>query len=106
MQGSVAYNGREFYQQEAYPLPVVDTLGAGDSFLARFSMCYFEGRKQLELIQFEDEAGGNRIMEEAEDMIIRYSLRMAAVYATYVCGYYGGFGNGIDFDPSMIKEDL
>lgn len=106
LQGSVAYNGRRFFQQKAYHFPVVDTLGAGDSFLARFSMCYFEGMKELGMIRLKTAGDAGGLMEEAADKVIEYSLYMAAVYATYVCGYYGGFGNGVEFDPSMIKEEL
>lgn len=104
MEGSVVYDGKTFYQQKAYPIPIVDTLGAGDSFLARFSMCYFEGLKQLEMIKFAETEEMKKIMEEAKGTLIRYSLNMAALYATHVCGYYGGFGMGIPYEPSMTGE--
>lgn len=34
--GSMAYNGRQFYRQGIVPCQVVDTMGAGDSFIAGF----------------------------------------------------------------------
>jgi fructoselysine 6-kinase len=37
--GSIAYDGELFYQSEAIPVNVVDTLGAGDAFIAEF-LCH------------------------------------------------------------------
>jgi fructoselysine 6-kinase len=34
--GSMAYDGERFYSEPAFDCPVVDTLGAGDSFIAGF----------------------------------------------------------------------
>ena len=34
--GSIAYDGNKFYTQGIVPVPVVDTMGAGDSFIAGF----------------------------------------------------------------------
>ena len=36
-EGSVAYDGRRFYHQAALPARVVNTVGAGDSFMAGFA---------------------------------------------------------------------
>lgn len=104
IEGSVVYDGENFYHQKAYSMPVVDTLGAGDSFLARFSMCYFEGLKQLNMIQIADTEQTEKIRKEARGALIRYSLDMAALYAAHVCGFYGGFGMGIPYEPSMTEE--
>ncbi len=106
MKGSVVYDGKKFYHQKAYQVPIVDTLGAGDSFLARFSMCYFEGRKQLANIKIAENGETEKIMEEAKGTLIEYSLSMAALYATCVCNYYGGFGMGIPYVSSMTKGDI
>lgn len=106
MEGSVVYDGKNFYHQKAYHIPIIDTLGAGDSFLARFSMCYFEGLKQLKMIEMTKAEGFREIWNDANGALIRYSLNMAALYATHVCGYYGGFGMGIPFQSSMIGEDI
>lgn len=104
MEGSVVYDGRAFYHQKAYPISAVDTLGAGDSFLARFSMCYFEGLKQLKMIKIAGEKETERILEQARGALIRYSLDMAALYAAHVCNDYGGFGMGIPYETSMTGE--
>ncbi|MGN8895701.1 fructoselysine 6-kinase [Flavonifractor sp. HCP28S3_F3] len=34
--GSLAWDGRKWYRQEAYPAQIVNTVGAGDSFIAGF----------------------------------------------------------------------
>lgn len=41
--GSAAYDGRRFYRQGIVPCRVVDTMGAGDSFIAGFLYGYLEG---------------------------------------------------------------
>lgn len=38
--GSIAYDGNEFYNQDIVPCNVVDTMGAGDSFIAGFLADY------------------------------------------------------------------
>lgn len=35
--GSLAYDGTQFYVQEAQHVPVVNTVGAGDSYIAAFA---------------------------------------------------------------------
>ena len=35
--GSLAYDGQRFYQQAAENVPVVNTVGAGDSYIAAFT---------------------------------------------------------------------
>ncbi len=46
--GSVAYDGQRFYRQGIVPCRVVDTMGAGDSFIAGFLHGYLEGLDILE----------------------------------------------------------
>ena len=41
--GSLAYDGRRYYTQAAIECPVVDTLGAGDSYIAGFLYSYLQG---------------------------------------------------------------
>ena len=38
--GSIAYDGEKYYYQSAVTVPVVDTMGAGDSFIAGFLFSY------------------------------------------------------------------
>ena len=41
--GSLAYDGKRYYAQAAIECPVVDTLGAGDSYIAGFLYSYLAG---------------------------------------------------------------
>ncbi len=43
-QGSMAFDGRRFYRRGIVSCPVVDTMGAGDSFIAGFIMSYLAGK--------------------------------------------------------------
>ena len=43
-QGSMAFDGRRFYRRGIVSCPVVDTLGAGDSFIAGVIMSYLAGK--------------------------------------------------------------
>ena len=42
--GSIAYDGKEFYTYGIVPVDVVDTMGAGDSFIAGFLYAICEGK--------------------------------------------------------------
>jgi fructoselysine 6-kinase len=72
-QGATAFDGRSFYRQEIVETAVVDTLGAGDSFAARFLVDHLSGRS------------------------IPEAMTKAAESAAQTCGYYGAFGHGIPY---------
>lgn len=42
-EGSIAWDGSAFYTQGSIPVQVVDTLGAGDSYIAGFLLAWLEG---------------------------------------------------------------
>ena len=42
--GSIAYDGRQFYQCGAVPVKVVDTMGAGDTYIAGFMNAIVDGK--------------------------------------------------------------
>jgi fructoselysine 6-kinase len=67
--GAYLFNGK-LYHQPSINVEVVDTLGAGDGFIARFLVEYLRKTK----------------IEEA--------LKRAAQSASKVCLYYGAFGRG------------
>lgn len=69
--GAVALVGGRFHEQAASPASVVDTLGAGDGFIAACLLAILDG------------AG------------IAAALAAGAKQAARVCGYQGGFGHGL-----------
>jgi fructoselysine 6-kinase len=61
------HQGERFYQ-EVYETEIVDTMGAGDSFIAGFLTAFYDGKAMTEALDF------------------------AAKQASVTCGFYGGFG--------------
>ncbi len=96
LDGSLLYDGAQLYRQRAYETSVVDTLGAGDSFIARFLLTYLEGIKLLERCR-QGIAG----IGYAENDLAHYlerlsnaSLSQAALFAAWSCQKEGAFGGG------------
>ncbi|MBK8024831.1 MAG: fructoselysine kinase [Chloroflexi bacterium] len=73
-QGAMIFDGRSIYRQAIVETRVVDTLGAGDAFAARFLVEHISGTTPEE------------------------SLSKAAHSASETCGYHGAFGHGLDFE--------
>jgi len=71
--GATLFNGLRFFRQGIIKTEVIDTLGAGDAFAARFLVEYLD-RVPLEI-----------------------SLQRAARSAAETCSYYGAFGYGKAF---------
>ena len=70
--GALLYDGRQFFHQPIQPVEaIVDTLGAGDAFVARFMVDYLSG------------------------ITITAALENAAVSAAKTCLYHGAFGHGV-----------
>ncbi|WP_306226152.1 PfkB family carbohydrate kinase [Bosea beijingensis] len=69
--GALALASDRFHEQPASPASVVDTLGAGDGFIAACLLAILDG------------AG------------IAAALAAGAEQAAQVCGYHGGFGHGV-----------
>jgi fructoselysine 6-kinase len=69
-EGAVISDGIHIHHQVAAPANVVDTLGSGDSFIARLVVRLWEG---VNLVN---------------------SAEQAALYAAEVCSTFGGFGYG------------
>lgn len=77
--GCIMYDGEQFYVQPATMIDeVVDTMGAGDSFLTSFMDCYIDQLKKG---------------AEKPDAI-RTSLAEASKFAAHVCTLDGAFGYG------------
>lgn len=66
LSGSVAFDG-EFYFQPAYPVKVVDTLGAGDAFIGTFLANWIDKKE------------------------IPQSMKAAAQVASQTCSHFGGW---------------
>lgn len=79
---AVLYDGRGFIRQPTLPTELVDSLGAGDSFTARFL---------VGVIRKEDPAE---------------SLAAAALAAAATCSHYGAFGYGHPFVPNESDLDV
>ncbi|MBD3845280.1 fructoselysine kinase [Bosea sp. SSUT16] len=69
--GALALAGGRFHEQPARPASVVDTLGAGDGFIAAFLLAILDGSGTAA------------------------ALAAGADHAAQVCGYQGGFGHGV-----------
>ncbi|MFZ5916849.1 MAG: fructoselysine 6-kinase [Chloroflexota bacterium] len=71
--GAAAYDGARFYRQSIVETEVLDTLGAGDAFIARF------------------------LVERLSGAATEAALAAAAASAAETCRYYGAFGHGIAY---------
>jgi sugar/nucleoside kinase (ribokinase family) len=87
--GSLAYDGKEFYYQPCIEVKAIDTMGAGDSFICAFLMNY--------LSMEADEPSDH-------DDKIRNSLHEAALYAAKVVRTRGSLGIGYPVDVSNLKK--
>lgn len=77
---ALLYDGRRTWRQPVTGRDIVDTLGAGDSFIGRFLVGVIAG--------------------ESPDV----SLRAAADAAARTCGHYGAFGHGSHYDPASSAD--
>ena len=81
--GCIMYDGEQFYVQPAKLIDhVVDTMGAGDSFLTSFMDSYMDGL--------------HNGVEKSE--AIRKALQDAAEFAANVCQMEGAFGYGTPYE--------
>ncbi len=75
--GALLYDGRRLWRQAAVDTELIDTLGAGDAFIARF------------------------LVGVLRDEPVPASLAAAADQAAATCGAYGAFGYGSAAFPPM-----
>jgi len=74
VKGSVAYDGYEIVHQGTVETDVIDTLGAGDSFIARM------------------------LYETQMDVELGEAMSLAAESAAKTCTYYGAWGHGVPIE--------
>ncbi|MCD8020796.1 MAG: PfkB family carbohydrate kinase [Clostridiales bacterium] len=86
--GCILYDGERFYEQPATSVDeIVDTMGAGDSFLTAFLNSYID---QMKRGIYKPDA-------------IRIALKAASEFAAYVCTLHGAFGYGkIISNPELL----
>ena len=78
VKGALALASGRFHEQAAVPADVVDTLGAGDGFIAACLLAILDGTG------------------------IAAALAAGARQAAQVCGYQGGFGHGVAWAPAEV----
>jgi fructoselysine 6-kinase len=76
-QGAILGNGTDVFEVAAERVDVVDTLGAGDTFIARTLFGLLKGEAPATL------------------------LAAAALEAARTCSYYGAFGHGVPIDLAI-----
>ncbi|MBQ9942104.1 MAG: hypothetical protein IJP03_03750 [Christensenellaceae bacterium] len=97
--GSLIYDGTEFYRFPAYAAggELIDTLGAGDAFLAAFSTTYRDGLCHFKRICGEDTIGPAN-WDTFRPALIAYAAHTAALFAVRCCKAYGAFGTGLPLE--------
>lgn len=95
MDGAWCYDGNRFYYQMAYPAQVIDTLGAGDSFITRFLLSYTEKMHWMNtiLLAVQHSISSNELGDYKEKAI-QAALADAALFAARTCSLEGAFGFG------------
>lgn len=96
--GAIVYDGANYYTKAPYNLgaKVVDTLGAGDSFLTGFTTTYIEGLKKFR--ELSDSTGDSCTTTEDfncyRTALISYSMEAGNLLAIKNCMVSGAFGHG------------
>ncbi|MDB5551579.1 MAG: Ribokinase [Rhizobium sp.] len=80
--GAILAHGNDVFEVPAYQTSVVDTLGAGDTFIARTLFGLVKG--------------------ETPEMLLEAAARAAA----QTCGYYGAVGHGAPIDIAIDVDAL
>lgn len=101
-QGSIVYDGEKYYVEKPYKTSgdVLDTLGAGDSFLTGFIITYIEGWKRYKAITNKGthhltSKSGNKAFKRS---LIKYSMQIGNLLAFRTCMVLGAFGYGVPLE--------
>lgn len=87
---TIAWDGRQFYEQEIYTADVKDTMGAGDSYISAFLSNYLPIAETDEFLNKGDK--------------IQYSLGEAARYAAQVVEKEGALGIGYEVNIERLSD--
>lgn len=101
-QGSIVYDGDAFYLEEPYKtdVEVVDTLGAGDSFLTGFIITYIEGCKRYRnIIEQETQKYANTAADQIfKSSLIKYAMQVGNLLAFRTCMGLGAFDHAVPLE--------
>lgn len=97
-QGALVNVDGKLYRQVPCLVKAVDTMGAGDSFIASFLVNYLDGMQHAEDFPEKAGTGGITTAEEYKDQLIRICLYRAAVFSSEQCQRDGSFGFGAIFE--------
>lgn len=96
--GAIVYDGTEFYEKMPYNKGkhIVDTMGAGDSFLTGFVTAYIDGMKRFENLFGEDPDKYTNLedREAYRKAVIDMSMHVGNSMAMRTCMTNGSFGRG------------
>jgi len=86
--GALAYDGYRLFEQMAVNIPPVDTMGAGDAFIAAFIMSYLQYQKEI-------------VRTNRQDML-ESCLVKATNFAAKIITEYGSLGFGYPIDINEL----
>ena len=79
--GAVVYVDGKIYEQSSCLIKAVDTMAAGDSFIASFLIHYLEGMKDVREFPANSGKNGVTTISEYKDFCVKSSLYKAAIFA-------------------------
>lgn len=101
IRGALVYNGRKFYKKLPYNFEasVVDTTGAGDSWITAFVSTYIENKKRMDQLHADRPENFTRKAdrEDYEDWLIEFCMCAGNLLARRNCLVEGSFGYGVKF---------